>query len=173
MDKMTAVLADRLYDGKTLAAEDIEVTLPAIEAQTVELKAMGAFNVALPGLFNSMEMTIKTTGATRQYASISGFGKHKFTITVAQEKLAADGTVAPKQFKAVITAIGKKIGELSIVPGEAAQPESSYEVVRYEAYENGKNMWTVDKLNNICKVYDSATNKMVDYGKKIQNVLDA
>ena len=173
MDKMTAVLANRLYDNGKLAAEDIEVTLPAIEAQVFELKAMGSFNVVLPGLFNSMEMTIKITGATRQYASIAGFGKHKFTITVAQNKVATSGSITPKQFKAVITAVGKKIGDLSIVPGEAAQPESAYEVVRYEAYEDGKTMWIVDKLNSICKVYDVSMNKLIDYGSQITNLLKA
>lgn len=172
MEKMTAVLANRLYDGDVLAAEDIEVTLPAVEAQVFELKAMGSFNVVLPGLFNSMEMTIKVTGATRKYASISGFGKHKFTITVAQNKVSTDGTVEPKQFKAVVTAVGKKIGDLSIIPGEAAEPESSYEVVRYEAYEGGQEMWTIDKLNSVCKVYDEASKKMVDYGTQITNLLN-
>lgn len=173
MNKMTAVLANRLYDNGKLAAEDIEVTLPAIEAQVFELKAMGTFNVVLPGLFNSMEMTIKTTGATRQYASISGFGTHKFTVTVAQNDVSPEGTVTPKQFKAKVTAIGKKIGDLSIVPGEAAQPESSYEVVRYEAFEDGKTMWVVDKLKSICQVYDASTDKMIDYGSQIQNLLEA
>ena len=171
MEKMTAILADRVYCDGSLALEDAEVTLPAIEAQTFEVKAMGPINVVLPGLFESMEMTIKATGVTRQYARISGFGTHKFTITAAQNKVGADGTITPKQFKAVVTGISKKIGEVAVNPGEAAAPESAYEVTRYEAYEDGQQLWVVDKLNGICQVWTGTA--MTNYGDQIASLLDA
>jgi P2 family phage contractile tail tube protein len=170
-EKNTAILADRVYCDGSLALEDAEVTLPAIESQTFEVKAMGPINVVLPGLFESMEMTIKSTGVTKEYARISGFGTHKFTITAAQNKVAPDGTITPKQFKAIVTGISKKIGEIGINPGDAAEPESSYEVTRYEAYEDGQNLWVVDKLNGVCKIWNGSD--FTDYGDQIAQLLDA
>ncbi|MCR4834370.1 MAG: phage major tail tube protein [Butyrivibrio sp.] len=171
MEKMTAILADRVYCDGSLALEDAEVTLPTIEAQTFEVKAMGPINVVLPGLFESMEMTIKATGVTKEYARISGFSSHKFTITAAQNQVAADGTITPKQFKAIVTGISKKIGEIGVNPGDAAEPESSYEVTRYEAYEDGVQLWVIDKLNNICKVWNGSD--YTDFGSQIATLLDA
>ena len=112
MEKMTAIQGCRVYDvtggKKTLALEDAEVTLPAIEAQTFEVKAMGAYNVPLPGLFESMEMTIKATGVTKQYASISGFSTRELYVTACQSIVAANGTITPKQIKAKVTLVAPK-----------------------------------------------------------------
>ena len=165
MDKTTAILADRLYEDGTLKLEDVEVTLPEISAQTFETRAMGPVNVSLPGLFESMEMGIKATGATKEYASISKFGTHNFIVTAAQQKVSADGSITPKQFKAEIRGICKKIGQIGVIPGEAAEPESTYEVTRYKAYADGQVLWEIDKLNGKC-IVDG-----VDYGGQIANLL--
>lgn len=171
MEKLTAILANRVYCDDVITHEDVEVTLPDVAAQVFEVKAMGPVNVVLPGLFESMEMTIKTVGASRQYAQISSFKKHVFKITAAQNKVAADGTITPKKFRAVVNGISKKIGSITIKPGEAAEPESTYEVTRYEAYEDDQCMWIIDKLAGVCKVWDGA--QLVDYGNQIKNLLDA
>lgn len=166
MDKYTSILANRLYEDGTLALEDVEVNLPDIESQTYEIKAMGPVNVGLPGLFESMEMTIKATGASKQYAQISKFGTHNFILTAAQQLVASDGKITPKQFKAEITAICKKIGGFGVIPGEAAEPESSYEVIKYKAYWDGELLWEVDKLNGKCEVCGT------NYGDQIGNLLN-
>ncbi|MCR5824429.1 MAG: phage major tail tube protein [Lachnospiraceae bacterium] len=173
MEKMTAIQGSRVYDvtggKKTLALEDAEVTLPGIEAQTFEVKAMGAYNVPLPGLFESMEMTIKATGASKQYASISGFSSRELYITACQSEVAASGKITPKQLKAHVIGVAKKIGEISVNPGDASEPETTYELSHYELYIDNFLLWKVDKLTGECQVWNGTGYD--DYGAQMEQIL--
>lgn len=173
MEKMTGIQGSRVYDvtggKKTLALEDAEVTLPGIEAQTFEVKAMGAYNVPLPGLFESMEMTIKAVGASKQYASISGFASRELYITACQSEVAASGKVTPKQLKAHVIGVAKKIGEIGINPGDAAEPETTYELSHYELYIDNFLLWEIDKLTGVCKVWNGVGYD--DYGAQMEQIL--
>lgn len=173
MEKMTAIQGCRVYNhvngSDILALEDAEVTLPGIEAQTFEVKAMGPYNVPLPGLFESMEMTVKATGVTKQYASISGFTTKELFITACQSEVAASGKITPRQIKAHVIGVAKKIGEVSINPGDASEPETTYELSHYELYIDNFLLWKVDKLTGECQVWNGTDYD--DYGAQMEQIL--
>ena len=165
MDKKNAVLADTCYCDNVLAAQDVSVSLPAVNFLTSEVKAMGTMEVILAGLVETMEATITKIGIDTGLGRMLTPTKHSYEFRWAQNVLKDDGTTKPEGCKAFITGVPKGVPATGLEIGSNIENEISIAVTRYQLYCGGKEIFCIDRLSQICKING------VDYYKSINSLL--
>jgi len=164
-DKKNAVLADSCYCDNQLAAQDVSVTLPAVNFLTSEVNAMGTLEIILPGLIEAMEATITKVGIDRGLSRMMTPQKHNFEFRWAQNVLKGDGTTAPEGCKAFVTGVPKGIPGFGLEIGSNIEGEVALGVSRYQLFVGGTEICCIDKLSQICRING------VDYYSKIASLL--
>ena len=164
-DKKNAVLADTCYCDDKLAAQDVSVTLPAVNFLTTEVNAMGSMDVVLAGLVEAMEATITKVGIDLGLGRMLTPTKHSYEFRWAQNVLKSDGTSAPEGCKAFITGVPKGIPGFGLEVGSNIEGDVALSVSRYQLYVNGKEICLIDKVAQICRING------VDYYKKVASFL--
>ena len=67
MVKNGPILANTLYVDNVLSAEDVEFTLPAIEATTADVEAMGTMSFPIWARLEDMEASITKVGLDKGF----------------------------------------------------------------------------------------------------------
>lgn len=152
MDKKNAVIADKCYCDSTLVAEDVSITLPAINFLTTEVNAMGTMSVPLAGIIEDMEATITKVGLDKGLKKMITPTKHSFEFRGVQNNLKTDGTTKPEGFKAFLTAVPKGIPSTSVEIGSNIENEVALAVSRYQLFVDGSEICCIDRLSQICRI---------------------
>ena len=164
MNKKNAVIADKCYCDKKLVAEDVSITLPAVNFLTTEVKAMGNMDVILP-LIEAMEATITKIGLDTGLGRMLTPTTHKFEFRWAQNVLKADGTTKAEGCKAFITGVPKGVPATGLEIGSNTECEVAIGCTRYQLYVGGKEIFCIDRLSQKCKINGK------DYYKSISKLL--
>lgn len=164
-DKKNAVLADTCYCDNKLAAQDVSVSLPAVNFLTTEVNAMGSMDVVLAGLIEAMEATITKIGLDVGLGSMLTPTKHNYEFRWAQNVLKSDGTSEPEGCKAFITGVPKGVPATGLEIGSNIESEISISCTRYQLFCAGKEILCVDRLSQICRINGT------DYHKKISSLI--
>ena len=164
-DKYSAIAGDSVYCDGVLVARDINITLPEMSAVSVELNANGPFDMPVTAQYESMEATITKIGVAYDIARLVEPKRHTVEIRAAQDILLTSGEKVTRQVKAFLGCIPKTIPEISLEFGSIAENEITLTVLRYQLYENNKELWLFDRLNDIYRV--NGTN----YAQSINSLL--
>ncbi|MBR1625596.1 MAG: phage major tail tube protein [Bacteroidales bacterium] len=164
LDKIGTVLADTVYNGTDLVAEDVTVNLPEIEFQTSELKAQGTLTIPTP-LTGDMEASVTKVGFDKGFFSLLGLESKEIEYRFVQQSISPDGVVTSQGCKAFITGIPKNIPGGTLEPGSTFEGELKFAVTRYQLFVDGAERVLIDKLQNICKINGT------DYAKDIKSLL--
>ena len=165
LDIKGPVIADTVYANGTLVANDTSFTLPAISFLTADVQAMGNMTVALVGLLENMELTIKKIGVDKGLGQINRLEKNNFEFRWAQNIVKSDGSTKTEGCKAFVRTMPSGIPELGIEVGDATETESKYNVTRVQVYAGGVEVMCVDRLSQILRVDGK------DYMSGINNLL--
>lgn len=165
LNKNAAILADTHYIEKKLVGENVNVTLPSVEWLTQAIKAAGNADVPLYGLTDNLEANVTTDGTNDKTGAYikPGLRKHEFRWVKAVVK--KDGTTSNVGCKAFTKMLSKNIPEIGVEPQEATEGSYDYTVMRYQYYEDGKEVFCIDKLAGICRIGGK------DYSEKLKNYL--
>lgn len=152
LDKKNAVLADKCYCDNSLVAEDVSLSLPAVNFLTTDVKAMGNMTVVLAGLIEDMEASITKVGLDKGLGKMLTPVKHNFEFRGVQNNLKSDGTTKAEGFKAFLTATPKGVPATSVEIGSNIENEVALAVSRYQLFVNGSEICCIDRLSNICRI---------------------
>lgn len=164
LDKIGAVLANTVYNGTDLVAEDVALTLPEVEFITSELKAQGTINLPTP-LTNALEASVTKVGIDKGFFSLLGLESKQLEYRFVNESISTDGTVNVQGGKAFLTAVPTNIPGGGIEPGSNYEGEIKFAVTRYQLFIDGEEKILIDKLQNICKIGKT------DYAKAVRSLL--
>ena len=165
LEKKNAVLADKCYCDNALVAEDVSISLPAVNFLTSEVKAMGTMSVVLAGLVEDMEATITKVGIDKGLSKMLTPTKHSYELRGVQNNLKADGTTVAEGFKAFLTAVPKGVPSTSVEIGSNIENEVALAVSRFQLFVNGEEICCIDRLSQICRING------IDYYAKISSLL--
>lgn len=164
-NKYSAIAGDSVYCDGVLVARDININLPEVSMVTAELNANGPMEVPITAQYESMEATITKIGVAYDIARLVEPKRHTVEIRAAQDILLTSGEKVTKQIKAFLGTIPKTIPEIALEFGAIAENEITLTVVRYQLYEDNKELWLFDRLNDIYRV--NGTN----YAQSINSLL--
>lgn len=144
--------ADTVYDGTTLVARDVAVTLPEVAAVTYEIQAMGAMTMPDWSRVEHMETAITKIGVDKGLASMSKPGKKELEFRGVQSVTDANGNTKNLGVKAFITGHSTKIPGISVSVGDPSENELTYATTRYQLFVDNEEMWCIDRLAGICRI---------------------
>lgn len=165
MDIKNAVVADKCYCDNKLAAQDVAVTLPAVNFLTTEVNAMGTMDVVIAGLIEAMEAAITKIGIDTGLGKMLTPTKHSFEFRWVQNVLKTSGKTEPEGCKAFITGVPKGVPATGLEIGSSIESEISISCTRYQLFCGGSEILCIDRLSQICRING------VDYYAKISSLL--
>jgi phage tail tube protein FII len=155
----------RAYAGRSMVGENVNMTLPEVAAQTIEIEAMGKLSLPMWNRLENMETKITKIGTDSGLAAMLGGGKLDLEFRWAQTAInkAADS----RQFgcKAFIVGIPISVPGIEIVPGETSEIEMTYATLRYQLFVDERQLLCVDRLAGKCVIGEK------DYSKDIERFL--
>lgn len=164
-DIKSAIVADTVYCNNKLVAKDVEFTLPGIEFATADVQAMGTMSVPILGQLNNMQLTIKKIGFDEGFSKINKLESQDFEFRWVQTKIKSDGAAAEEGCKAFVKTLPAAVPDQAIAPGSATELESTLTVTRSQLYVDGKEVYCIDRLNNVLRMDGK------DYYEKYRSML--
>lgn len=164
-NKNVAVLADTHYIDKRLVAENVSVTLPSVEWLTQQIKGTGNIDVPLVGLTDALDANVTTDGTSTDTTNFIKPGVRKHEFRWVKKVVKTNGVSEDIGCKAFLNMASKNIPEIAVEPQEAGESSYDYSVFRYSYYENGKQIFLLDKLTGDCIING------VNYGNKLKKFL--
>lgn len=148
------VLANTCYVDGQLAARDVSMTLPEITFETFDVNASGTVSLPVPTRTDDMEFAITKIGEDLGLLKLAGAADGAITIEARWAKDVHDrlGKAKTEGAKAFMRAIPKGFPGIELEPGEAAENEMTFAVLRYQLFINGVEYCCIDKLNHICRI---------------------
>jgi len=165
VDLKGPVEAVTIYVDDTLVARDAKVTLPAITPVTADYKAMGTMTLPLTGQIESMEFSITKVGIDVGLGRLVEFKQKTIECRWVQNIVDANGISRQEGCKAFMKAVPKTIPGLSIEQGSLSENDVTAEVLRYQLFVGGAELWLVDRLAQILRINGT------DYYKTIADLL--
>ena len=169
MNVNAAVTDSTAYDGKgasrTLVGRSIGVTLPAVNNATADIQAMGTMSVPVMGMLEDMELTITKIGVDKGISRLSKFESHDLEFRWVQNIVKKDGTTDTVGLKAYLRTMPVGIPQIGVALGEAGENELTHKVTKYQLFADNKELWCIDRLNQILRIDGK------DYYKNIDDLL--
>lgn len=159
------VLASTVRSGGVLSAKDVTVTLPSITPLTIEVRAMGTLTLPVWALLENMEMTINKIGVDMGLARFARMEIDDHEFRWVQNVIKADGRSTPEGCKAFVRAVPLSIPGTAVEIGVAPESDISFSATRYQLFAGGEELWCIDRLAGICRIYGK------DYYKEIESFL--
>lgn len=159
------VIADTVYSDGMLCAKEATVQFPSITPLTSDYPVMGTLTLPTLGLLESMELSISSQGIDSVSGQLARLRKQQIEIRWVQQHVDAESDLHKAGCKAFFTAVPKGIPGLSIEPGSASDNEYTFEVLRYQLFINGEELWLIDRTSGILRISGS------DYAADIQSLL--
>lgn len=160
-----AIAGCTIYSDGTIVGENCNVTLPEVNAQTVEIIAGGTTDLPITTWFDAMECTINMLGIDEGLHRLCRMETQTIEVRAAQDQVDLNGTKSTVGVKAFMRGTPKNVPSFSINPGEISENEVTIAVTRYELLYNNRRMLLIDKMKNIYEVNG------IDYGKNINHLL--
>lgn len=152
MVKNGPILANTLYVDNVLSAEDVEFTLPAIEATTADVEAMGTMSFPIWARLEDMEASITKVGLDKGFSRMIDASMKTYEFRFPQETIDEGGNTKIVACKAFVKGIPASVPEIGVVPGEATSSEVTIKVTRYQLFVDGEEVHLVDRLAGILKI---------------------
>lgn len=165
LDLNGPIVANTVLKDGILVAKDVALTLPAITPMTSEYKAMGTMSLPTPGQIESMELSITKIGVDLGLSKLAAMKSTTLEIRFVQDTIKSDGTSQPVGCKAFVRVIPKGIPAIGIEIGSPSENEITGEVLRYQLFVGGEELWLVDRLSQILRIGG------VDYYSPISSLL--
>lgn len=164
LDLNGAIIKTKVLIDNVLVAEDVTISLPEVNLQTVDLKGMGAMSLPIP-LTDELETTITRIGLDKGFAKALALKSMKFECRFAQNIVKQDGTTKVIGVKAFIKGVPKSIPGGDLEPGATFEGPIPIATTRYQLIVDGKEQVLVDKIQGILKINGH------DYAKDVSNVI--
>ena len=145
-----------------------EVSLPSLEFMTQTVNGSGIageFESILIGQMKAMEITFKWLTLTKRGIETSTPERHTWELREVQQTVSNTGALEPTGVKHIIRGLPKKMDGGSLKPHSTSDPNTVASVLYWAAYREGKKMFELDPLNDVC--YMNGT----DYLKKVRKAL--
>lgn len=166
LDKASAIVANTVYTDGRLVARDVATSLPEISHVTAEINAGGPTDIPITSWIEAMEASITLKGIDP--VGIAWLGRQQrqnMEIRFVEDMMQIDGTKRVAGCKAFMTVIPKGIPALELELGEIPENEMTFSVIRYQLFVDNREMFCVDKFNNIFRVNGT------DYSESIESML--
>lgn len=163
--KNVAVLADTHLVNKRIVGEDVDITLPSVEWLTQTIKAGGNADIPLYGLTDNLDANVTTDGTNTDTKELIKHGLNSHEFRWIKSIIDKNGTSKNVGCKAFLKMFSKNISEQAIKPQEQGEASYDFSVMRYQYYEDGKELFCIDKTTGTCRIDG------IDYGEKLKNFL--
>lgn len=165
IDMKGPVIANTIYSDSQLVAKDTTIALPSITPVTADFKAMGTMSLPVIGQIESMEMSITKIGIDQGLGRLARLQVMNIEARWVQDVIQADGSTKLEGCKAFLRGVSKTIPGLSIEPGSNSENDLTHEIIRYQLFAGGEELWLVDRLSQILRILGK------DYYKEIASLL--
>lgn len=159
------VVADTVYSDGALVARDTSITLPEVNALTVEIQAMGTMTMPVWQLLEDMETLINKVGVDKGLAKLIKPGMKPLEFRWVQPVTDANGTTRNVGCKAFIKGFSKKIPGIGLEVASQSEGEAAIATTRYNLFVDGKELFLIDRLAGIVRIDG------VDYAGDINSML--
>lgn len=145
------------------------VTPPNIEFLTQTITGAGiggSIEAVIIGMTNAMTCTMNFRSVTDSATKLASPVKHTLDLRVAEqywETVAVEKQIHADRFVMVVVPKNTSVGQVS--PATTAAVSGEYTVYRYEAYDDGVELWCIDPFNYVCRING------VDYSADIRAAL--
>ena len=144
-------------------------TPPNIEFLTQTITGAGiggSIEAPIIGMVNAMTVTLNFRSVTDSATKLAAPVKHTLDLRVAEqywETVAVEKQIHADRFVMVVVPKNTSVGQIS--PATMASVSGEYAVYRYEAYDDGTELWCIDPFNYICRING------VDYMEPVRKAL--
>ena len=164
-DKPGGIPANTVYCDGVIVARDVTVTLPEVTASTVEIMMGGPQDLPITGHIESMELSIAKNGVDVQMGLLMEPRRHMIEVRAVQDKLINSGEKIQEQIKAFLGCVPTTLPGIELTVGEISENELTFSVLRYQLYVNNREVFLVDKPNNILRANGT------DFARNIESML--
>lgn len=158
------VLATKVLVENVEVARDVTISLPEVNFQTVEFKAMGTLELPV-ALTDNLEATITSIGIDKGIFKAMQLANQTVEFRFVQNETQNTGVSTAKGCKAFLKAVAKNIPGGNLEVGSNFEGAINLTVTRYQLYVDGKEVVLIDKLKNILKINGT------DYASSINNLI--
>lgn len=144
-------------------------TLPNVEFLVQSITGAGiggTIEAVVVGMTNAMTLTLNFRSVTDAATKLASPKKHVLDLRNAEQYW--DTVDAEKRIHAdkfVMVCVPKTTTMGQVVPATTAAVSGEYTVYRYEAYNDGEELWLIDPFNYVCRIGG------VDYSADIRAAL--
>lgn len=162
------VINHKVLIGNIEVDDVVNITLPNIEQQTVELNGagiMGTISMPTTSQIGSMELSIAYRSVSKSVLRLHKPGNQNIEIRFVKDYMDRNGQMLPQGSKVFATGVYKTSEGGTIENNGAIEGSVTYELLRYRVIVDGVEVILIDKLANIYRVDG------VDYMKAINAAL--
>lgn len=164
-NKNVAILANTHLIDKKIVGENVKITLPSVEWLTQSINAGGNADIPLYGLTDNLEANVTTDGTNTDTKKLIKPGLNSHEFRWVKEIIDKNGNAKNVGCKAYLKMFSKNIPEQSIEAQEQGEASYDFVVMRYQYYEDGKEVFLIDKTTGTCRIGGT------DYGDKLKKFL--
>lgn len=159
------VLGTTAYSNNTLVGRNVNITLPEVTPQTIDMQAMGTMSLPIWHLLEDLEFAITKIGTDLGLGAMLGGKKLSLEVRWAQESVDGLGNLREFGCKAFVSGFPKIIPGSEITPGETTENEMTYTVARYQLIVDEEEIVKIDRFANQCFIAGT------DYARDISTFL--
>lgn len=147
-----AVLATTVYLNGALVGRDVEITLPAVPYQSIDMAAMGTYSKPIPQLIDNMEAGFSKIDPEKWCSNVNAAGDNNVEVRWVREIVSAGGGTRQVGMKAFLRGESTSLPEIGIVVGEGHEPDNALALSKYAAYQEGRELFYIDRFADVNRV---------------------
>ena len=159
------VIANTAYASNTLVAKDVDLDLPEVVPQGVDVSAMGTMTIPVWQLLENMEASVNKIGVDQGLTRLLTPEPIDVEFRWVHPVIDANGKTTNVGCKAFLHALPNKLPGISSKVGEAGDLPCTMTVTRYQLFVDGAEMWLIDRLAGIIRIDGK------DYMENIESML--
>ncbi|MCL1903987.1 MAG: phage major tail tube protein [Oscillospiraceae bacterium] len=144
-----------VYAGATEYIGTAQATLPEIALKTENINGAGLpgeYEAVITGQTNALNMSLQFRGLSRDVVALMAKNNNIIELRPVSQVRDLGGTPQLAAQKHVFSCQAKNLKPGDIAPGSPQNVTVDFAVYRWEAFENGKSVLEIDKLNFIHKI---------------------
>lgn len=158
------ILASKVLVNGEEVAENVTITLPEVNFQTVEFKALGSMELPVP-LTDALQATINSVGLDKGLFKAMKLENQTYEFRFVQNVTKKSGEQFSMGCKAFLKAIPQNLPGGDLEVGSNFEGAINLAVTRYQLYVDGSEKILIDKLKNILKINGH------DYAQRVTSLI--
>jgi P2 family phage contractile tail tube protein len=156
MPRNEGIISFSVYEDAIEYLGIAKATLPDIKFLTQSLSGAGiAGNITavMRGIVDAMQAGLTFTEATNSAVNLLKPVVHHIDLRVATQEfdpVKSQYNIVSEKY--LMDVVPQQLSVGSVAQASASEASGQYSVYNYAAYKDGKELWCIDPLNNICRI---------------------